>query len=241
MVFCEAFLVNDNGERNDNDNECWKLRIFREHPEMRMTISQKPYLVGLTFTVAISGLLYGYDIGFIPEALLYIKEDFESINNSSVLQELIAGTALIGAIYGLIVGGVVNDGWGRKKATLMAECNFMIGSLVMALAPIPCVIMFGRFLVRLNVGAASVTVPVYIVEVSPSEVRAGLASANVLLITSGQFLSYLIKYALTEVPGTWSWMLGLAGSSALFQLVLILFLPKSPRWLYLKGGVCVKE
>ncbi|KAL5703063.1 Integrin alpha chain-like protein (Alpha-int1) [Ranunculus cassubicifolius] len=55
------------------------------------------------------------------------------------------------------------------------------------------------------------------------------------MITGGQFLSYLVNFAFTEVPGTWRWMLGVAGVPAVVQFFLMLFLPESPRWLYMKN------
>jgi MFS family permease len=57
--------------------------------------------------------------------------------------------------------------------------------------------------VGVGVGLASVTVPVYIAESAPAEVRATLVSVNVLMITSGQFVAYLADYLFTYVPGTW--------------------------------------
>lgn len=107
--------------------------------------------------------------------------------------------ALVGAIFGAAAGGWINDAYGRKKATLLADVVFAIGSVVMAAAPDPYVLIFGRLLVGLGVGVASVTAPVYIAEASPSEIRGGLVSTNVLMITGGQFLSYLINLAFTEV------------------------------------------
>ncbi len=55
----------------------------------------------------------------------------------------------------------------------------------------------------LGVGLASVTVPVYIAESAPANVRATLVTVNVLMITSGQFVAYLADYLFTFVPGTW--------------------------------------
>ncbi|XP_061360187.1 inositol transporter 1-like [Gastrolobium bilobum] len=205
------------------------------HPERKISFFQNSYIVGITFAAGIGGLLFGYDTGVVSGALLYIKEDFEVVKNSSFLQELIVGMALIGAIFGAAIGGWINDSLGRKTATIIADINFVVGSLIMAFAPNPFVIIGGRFLVGLGVGAASVTAPVYIAEASPSEIRGGLVSANVLMVTGGQFLSFVVNYGLTRVPGTWRWMLGLAGLPAVVQFILMAFLPESPRWLYLKN------
>lgn len=107
--------------------------------------------------------------------------------------------ALVGAMIGAAAGGWINDAYGRKKATLLADIVFTIGAIVMAAAPNPYVLIAGRLLVGLGVGVASVTAPVYIAEASPSEIRGGLVSTNVLMITGGQFLSYLVNLAFTEV------------------------------------------
>ncbi|XP_061370026.1 inositol transporter 1-like isoform X2 [Gastrolobium bilobum] len=70
---------------------------------------------------------------------------------------------------------------------------------------------------------------------SPAEIRGSLVSTNVLMITGGQFLSYLINLVFTEVPGTWRWMLGFAGLPAVIQFFVMLCMPESPRWLFRKN------
>jgi len=142
--------------------------------------------------------------------------------------------ALLGAMLGAAGGGWINDAYGRKKSTLLADMMFALGSLVMCAAGGPYVLILGRLFVGLGVGIASVTAPVYIAEAAPSEIRGGLVSTNVLMITGGQFFSYLVNLGFTEVPGTWRWMLGVAAVPAIIQFVLMLFLPESPRWLYRK-------
>lgn len=116
-----------------------------------------------------------------------------------ILQETIVSMALVGAMIGAAAGGWINDSYGRKRATLSADVVFILGSLVMAAALDPYILILGRLLVGLGVGVASVTAPVYIAEASPSEIRGGLVSTNVLMITGGQFLSYLVNLAFTEV------------------------------------------
>lgn len=204
-------------------------------PDRRMSYFSNMYVLGLTVIAGIGGLLFGYDTGVISGALLYIKDDFEAVNQSSFLQETIVSMALVGAIVGAASGGWINDAYGRKKATLLADVVFTAGAIIMAAAPDPYVLILGRLLVGLGVGIASVTAPVYIAEASPSEVRGGLVSTNVLMITSGQFLSYLVNLAFTEVPGTWRWMLGVSALPAIIQFVLMLFMPESPRWLFMKS------
>ncbi|KFK22027.1 hypothetical protein AALP_AAs71925U000400 [Arabis alpina] len=202
-------------------------------PERRMSYFGNHYVLGLTVVAGIGGLLFGYDTGVISGALLYIKDDFEVVKQSSFLQETIVSMALVGAIIGAASGGWINDVYGRKKATLLADIVFVAGALVMAAAPDPYVLILGRLLVGLGIGVASVTAPVYIAEASPSEVRGGLVSTNVLMITGGQFLSYLVNYAFTQVPGTWRWMLGVSAVPGVIQFGLMLFMPESPRWLFM--------
>ncbi|KAF7008516.1 hypothetical protein CFC21_023260 [Triticum aestivum] len=198
---------------------------------------RNPYVLRLAFSAGIGGLLFGYDTGVISGALLYIRDDFRSVDKNTWLQEMIVSMAVAGAIIGAAVGGWANDRFGRRTSILVADLLFFAGAVVMASATGPVQLVVGRVLVGLGVGMASMTAPLYISEASPARIRGALVSTNGFLITGGQFLSYLINLAFTKAPGTWRWMLGVAGLPAVFQFVLMLFLPESPRWLYRKGRV----
>ncbi|CAJ1941474.1 unnamed protein product [Sphenostylis stenocarpa] len=194
-----------------------------------------PYIMRLALSAGIGGLLFGYDTGVISGALLYIREDFEQVEKKTWLQETIVSMAVAGAIIGAAFGGWMNDYFGRKKSILASDVLFFVGAIIMAIAPAPWVIIVGRVLVGLGVGMASMTAPLYISEASPHNIRGALVCVNGLLLTGGQFLSYLINLAFTKAPGTWRWMLGVAGIPAALQFVLMSSLPESPRWLYRQG------
>jgi len=53
---------------------------------------------------------------------------------------------------------------------------------------------------------------------------------------AGQLVAYIVNYGFTYVPGTWRWMLGVAGVPAMLQFILLCFLPESPRWLFFTGS-----
>ncbi|CAN6213117.1 unnamed protein product [Urochloa humidicola] len=196
---------------------------------------RNPYVLRLAFSAGIGGLLFGYDTGVISGALLYIRDDFRSVDRNTWLQELIVSMAVAGAIIGAAVGGWSTDRFGRRSSLLAADALFFAGAAVMASSTAPAQLVAGRALVGLGVGMASMTSPLYISEASPARIRGALVSTNGFLITGGQFLAYLINLAFTKAPGTWRWMLGVAAFPALLQFVLMLFLPESPRWLYRKG------
>lgn len=196
---------------------------------------RNPYVLRLAFSAGIGGLLFGYDTGVISGALLYIRDDFRSVDRNTWLQEMIVSMAVAGAIIGAAIGGWTTDRFGRRTSILVADFLFFAGAVVMASATGPAQLVVGRVFVGLGVGMASMTSPLYISEASPARIRGALVSTNGFLITGGQFLAYLINLAFTKAPGTWRWMLGVAALPAVLQFGLMLFLPESPRWLYRKG------
>ncbi|KAH9302069.1 hypothetical protein KI387_013652 [Taxus chinensis] len=212
-----------------------RLNVSNASRQHKTSFFGNGYIIGLTVVAGIGGLLFGYDTGVISGALLYIRDDFKEVAESTILQETIVSMAVAGAIVGAAIGGWLNDAYGRRKTTLLADIVFAIGAVCMAAAPDPYVLILGRLLIGVGVGVASITAPIYIAEVSPSDIRGGLVGINVLMITAGQFLSYLVNLAFTEVPGTWRWMLGVSGLPAIIQFILMYFLPESPRWLYMKN------
>lgn len=129
------------------------------------------------------------------------------------------------------------DKLGRKPIILVADLLFIVGALWQATTASVAGMIVGRTIVGFAVGGASLVVPLYISELSPSAFRGKLVTLSVLFITIGQVISYLIGYALSMRSGGWRWMVGLGAIPALLQFGLMIMLPESPRWLVRAGSV----
>ncbi len=185
---------------------------------------------GITAT---GGLLFGYDTGVISGALPFITDDF---GISAFTQGVVVSFILVGAMIGAFSGGPLSDRIGRRPTTLIAAIIFALGALVVALTPNIPILVFGRFLLGLGVGLASMIVPLYIAEIAPAARRGGLVSLNQLLITIGILLSYIVGVIFAPVEG-WRWMFAVALIPAVVLFIGMFSLPESPRWLFNKGQI----
>ena len=137
---------------------------------------------------------------------------------------------LFGAIVGAGGSGPLSDRIGRRRLVLFIALVFIVGSLVLAFSTNIVMLVIGRAIVGLAVGGSMSTVPVYLTEMAPTELRGSLGSLNQLMITIGILAAYLVNYAFADM-GAWRWMLGLAVVPSLILLIGVAFMPESPRWL----------
>ncbi|KAJ2909283.1 hypothetical protein GGI21_002041, partial [Coemansia aciculifera] len=140
----------------------------------------------VVFCITIGGLLFGYDTGVISGALVVIKKDW-GLNNTQ--QEFIVGGTTLGAIFGGLFSGYFADRWGRRVITCISSVVFIAGALIMTFSTHYSVLIAGRVVVGVAVGAASMVVPIYIGELAPKEIRGRLVTLNVLAITGGQLIA----------------------------------------------------
>lgn len=188
-------------------------------------------LIVMSFIVALSGLLFGYDTGVISSAILYIKSDYAL---TLIEEELIIGILSLGALIGAIFGGPSADRFGRKKVILISSLIFIGSAAGLALSTGANTLIIYRFIVGLAIGVSSSVAPMYIAELSPRSMRGGLVTLNQLSITIGILLAF-ITGVLFANEQSWRWMFGLACFPAILQFIVMLFFPESPRWLLGNG------
>ena len=189
----------------------------------------------ITIVATFGGLLFGYDTGVINGALEPMKVD---LGLTATGEGLVTSTLLAGAAIGALVCGRLNDTLGRKKTLTILAVLFFIGTLGGVFAPNLEVMIPSRVILGFAVGGASVTVPVYLAELAPTERRGSLAGRGELAIVVGQLLAFAINAIIGTVwgehPGVWRYMLAVAAIPAVALFVGMMKMPESPRWLIAK-------
>ncbi|MBC1945831.1 sugar porter family MFS transporter [Listeria booriae] len=200
----------------------------------------KAYLRLIAIISTFGGLLFGYDTGVINGALPYMSKAGQ-LNLTPAGEGIVASSLLFGAAFGAVFGGRLSDHNGRRKNLLMLAVVFFVATLGCTFAPNMAVMVVFRVILGLAVGGASVTVPTYLAEMSPTERRGRMVTQNELMIVTGQLLAFtfnaIIGTTLGEDGNVWRYMLVIATIPAVVLWFGMLILPESPRWLASKGKI----
>jgi MFS family permease len=176
----------------------------------------------------LSGLLFGVDMCVISGALGSLAEDLAL---GTVGKEAVVSSIMGGAAAGALLGGPAADAYGRKPAIAACALLFIVAATTMAAAPTVAVLVFGRFLCGLGVGASAMAVPVYLAEVAPLRQRGAVVSLNEVALCVGCLLAVAAGSALGGHPHGWRYLLGMPAVPALAQLLALPWLPESSAWL----------
>ncbi|ESP02505.1 hypothetical protein LOTGIDRAFT_171977 [Lottia gigantea] len=154
----------------------------------------------LSFFAAIGGFLFGYDTGVVSGAMLLLTKRFKL---TSLWQEIIVSIAIATAFIGAIFGGFFNNKFGRKATIVLASSLFTVGAVVLGAAENIAMLVVGRAILGLGIGLASMTIPMYIAECSPSHIRGKMVTVNTLFITGGQFIASVIDGGFSYTNDGW--------------------------------------
>ena len=201
------------------------------------------FIATIVAVATIGGFMFGYDSGVINGT----QEGLEGAFGVSELGKgVLVGALLIGCAVGAFLAGRISDLIGRRNMMMLAAVMFLISALGAGAADTAWLFVLARFIGGLGVGAASVTTPVYISEVTPAAVRGRLSTVQQIMIITGLTGAFVANYVLARIAGgstaefwlgfpAWRWMLWLQMVPATIYLAALTLIPESPRYLVMKG------
>jgi|TARA_B110000090_G_scaffold182078_1_gene207942 SP family arabinose:H+ symporter-like MFS transporter len=204
-------------------------------------MNNKAYTIFISFIVALGGFLFGFDAGIISGVMSYAGPEFDL----DVIQTgWVVSSPSFAAMFAMLFSGRLSDKIGRKKVLIFVAFLYAISAVLSAMASSYEMLYIARIIGGLAFGAALVLAPIYIAEISTAENRGRLVSLQQLNIVFGFFAAFLSNYLFNKYntsestfltdENVWRWMLGVELIPALCYFIFLFFVPKSPRWLYLK-------
>ena len=204
------------------------------------------FIFKIALIVALGGFLLGFDASVISGVVKFIEPEFQLTKIQ--LGWAVSSITLTAAI-GMLIAGTMSDLYGRRKVLKVAAVLFTISAVGSALASDFFWLIVYRMIGGFAVGTALIIAPMYIAEVSPPGKRGQFVSFNQLNIVLGISIAFFTNYLILKWGNSdaewaksiglkkwnWRWMLGLEALPAIIYFLGLFTVPRSPRWLMVKG------
>jgi sugar porter (SP) family MFS transporter len=197
--------------------------------ERRESLSRLNILIATT--AAIVGLIYGYDLGSIASALLFLVPAFDL---STFMTSVVTSAVVLGQLLGALFAGRISNTIGRKRTMLFVALGYAAFAGLQGLAPNEWFLTVVRFLLGFAIGVSIVVAPAYIAESAPIRVRGSMLVTFQIATTSGIAIAYFVGAGLSPTE-SWRLILSLSAIPAVIVLLLVLRLPDTARWLLMNG------
>lgn len=191
------------------------------------------FIIIISMVAALGGLLFGFDTAIISGAIPYITPYFK-LDGYSLGWAV--SSILIGCATGAMVAGLLADKYGRRLMLIICAALFALSGLGSGLAPNFTLFVLFRLIGGLGVGAAAMISPMYIAETAPASKRGRMVALYQLAIVLGILLAYFSNYLFDGIgENNWRYMFISQLLPSFLFLVMLLFVPETPRWLAKKG------
>ena len=137
----------------------------------------------------------------------------------------------VGAFVASLSVGRIGDILGRRKTILFGSLIFLVGGALQSFANGMPMMILGRIIAGLGVGALSTIVPVYQSEISPPHNRGKLACIEFTGNISGYAASVWVDYFCSYIQTDYAWRIPLLMQCVMGALLAVgsLIICESPR------------
>ncbi|XP_018614609.1 solute carrier family 2, facilitated glucose transporter member 6-like [Scleropages formosus] len=183
------------------------------------------------FSAVLGNFNFGYSLVYPSPVIPYLQvEENPNLRMNTTYIAWFGSVFSLGAAAGGLGAMLLNDMIGRKISIMISGVPCSVGYLLMAAAQTRWMLYLGRILTGFASGITAAAIPVYVSEISSPRVRGVLGSFAQVSVVVGSLSLYVLGLLLP-----WRWLAVAGELPALLMLVLLCFMPKSPRYLISKG------
>ena len=203
---------------------------------------------GLTISAILLVILTVWVIGYLKAGISQSQDALKSYVDS--VKGFTISSALIGCIIGGAMAGFISKAIGRRNGLIISAIAFSLSAIgawnpeklnFFGTLPVFSFVIY-RIIGGIGVGLASMLSPMYIAEIAPANVRGKLVSWNQFAIIFGMLIIYFVNLFIARsgneewlITQGWRWMFFSGVIPSGLFLVLLMFVPETPRYLVMKG------
>lgn len=194
-------------------------------------VLQNRRVILATFAAVLGNFSFGYALVFTSPVIPALERSSDPALHLTKNQASWFGSIFtLGAAAGGLSAMALNDLLGRKLSIMFSAVPSAAGYAFMAGAHGLWMLLLGRMLTGFAGGLTAACIPVYVSEIAPPSVRGALGATPQLMAVFGSLSLYALGLLLP-----WRW-LAVAGEGPVLVMILLLsFMPNSPRFLLSRG------
>jgi len=203
---------------------------------------------GLIVSAILLGILTIWVVGYMGAEISHSQESLKGYVDS--VKGFTISSALIGCIIGGAMAGFISKSIGRRNGLIIAAVAFTLSAIgawnpeklnFFGTLPVFSFVVY-RIIGGMGVGLASMLSPMFIAEIAPANMRGKLVSWNQFAIILGMLVIYFVNLLISRtgneewlVTEGWRWMFFSGVIPSSLFLILLIFVPETPRYLVMKG------
>ncbi|XP_054822879.1 sugar transport protein 10-like [Prosopis cineraria] len=216
--------------------------------EGRITV----FVLVTCLVAAMGGLLFGYDLGitggvtsmepFLVKFFPSVYSKMNGISHESTyckfdneMLTLFTSSLYLAALLASFFASITTRILGRKPSMFLGGLFFLAGALLNGFATNIGMLIIGRLLLGFGVGYCNQSVPVYLSEMAPTNIRGALNMGFQMMITIGILIANLINYRTAKYQNGWRISLGVGAVPAFLLCIGSLFLSDTPNSMIERG------
>jgi MFS transporter, SP family, solute carrier family 2 (myo-inositol transporter), member 13 len=210
----------------------------------------------ILLVAGLGGLLYGIDVGIISGVLPYLEDTFTLPDGSHLTAQQISfvvAAVYLGTVISTLFAGMLADLLGRRTMMTLCGALFVVSVPMIAMAHAYWLLVLGRLLQGISVGAIGISGPLYLAECLGASTRGkgtGIFQWMLVLgIVLASVLGLLYSYQVDSVAKLGNAAKSLAVEENAWRNVFwasllpgfcfvigTFFVAESPRWLFRRGN-----